>query len=122
MRHVTLSATCNGSGAATVNGTTNILGKLYAILYTPGTIATGATITVTTQGAFAKPLLTKASAGTSDTLYYPRDLVHAVADGSALTGSSGGDRALPLVNGTPRLVVADGGAGGIGSVTLYYED
>jgi hypothetical protein len=122
MRHITISATCDGAGAATANGTTNIMGKLYAILYKPGTIATGATIVVTTQGIFAQPLLTKASAGTSDTLYYPRDLVHAVADGSALTGTSGGDRCLPLVNGTPRLAVTSGGAGGIGSVILYYED
>lgn len=122
MRKITLSATCDSGGDATVNDTRNILGKVYAILYKPGTIATGATITVTSQGVFAKPLLTKASAGTSDTLYYPRDLVHAVADGAALTGTSGGDRALPLVNGTLRFVVASGGSGGAGSIVVYYED
>jgi len=122
MRKITLGATCDGSGDATTNSSQNILGKVYAILYKPGTIATGATITVTSQGVFAKPLLTKASAGTADTLYYPRDLVHAVADGAALTGTSGGDRCAPLVNGSLRFVVASGGNGGVGSVVIYYED
>lgn len=122
MRKIILKATTDGSGDATVNHPSNVMGKLYAILYKPGTIATGATITVTCQGVFAKPLLTKTSAGTADTLYYPRDLVHAVADGAALTGTSGGDRVPPLINGVPRLVVASGGNGGIGSVILYYED
>lgn len=122
MRHITLPITCDGDGAATVNGTTNVMGRLYGILYKPGTIDTGATITVTSQGIFAKPLLIKASAGTSDTMYYPRDLVHAVADGSALTGTSGGDRDRPLINGKPRVVVSAGGAGGVGSAVIYYED
>ncbi len=122
MRHITLSATTDASGDATVNSSQNILGKVYAILYKPGTIATGATITVTSQGHFAKPLLTKASAGTSDTMYYPRDLVHAVADGAALTGTSGGDRCLPLINGALRFVVASGGNTMTGSIVVYYED
>ena len=122
MRKITLSATTDASGDATVNSTQNIMGKVYAILYKPGTIATGATITVTSQGIFAKPLLTKASAGTADTLYYPRDLVHAVADGAALTGTAGGDRCLPLINGLLRLVVASGGNATTGSIVVYYED
>ena len=122
MRKITLSATTDASGDATVNSTQNIMGKVYAILYSPGTIATGATITITSQGHFAKPLLTKASAGTADTLYYPRDLVHAVADGAALTGTSGGDRVQPLINGCLRLVVASGGNVTTGSITVYYED
>jgi len=122
MRKITLTATCDVSGDATVNSTQNILGKLYSILYKPGTIATGATITVTAQGFFAKPLLAKASAGTADTMYYPRDIPHAVADGAALTATAGGDRVQPLINGAPRLVVSAGGSGGIGSVTIYYED
>lgn len=122
MRKINFNITCDASGDATVNHTSVIMGKLYAILYKPGTIATGATLTVTNQGIFAKPLLTKSSAGTSDTLYYPRDLVHGVADGAALTGTSGGDRCQPLLNGIPRVVIASGGSGGVGSVVLFYED
>lgn len=122
MRKVVLKATTDTSGDATVNHVSNVLGKLYAILYKPGTIETGATITVTCQGVFAKPLLTKASAGTADVMFYPRDIPHAVADGAALTATAGGDRVLPLVNGVPRLVVASGGNAKTGQVILYYED
>lgn len=122
MRKIILTATTDASGDATVNHVSNVMGKLYAILYKPGTIATGATITVTSQGVFAKPLLTKSSAGTADTLYYPRDIPHAVADGAALTATAGGDRVMPLLNGVPRFVVSGGGNGGVGSVILYYED
>ena len=117
---IEFAITTNGSGAATVNAVHAILGRLFCIEYRPGTIATGATVTVTCEGAASKPLLTKANAGTSDSWYYPRDLVHAITDGSALVGTSGGDRELPLLNGTPRVVVASGGATLTGAVTLYY--
>jgi len=122
MRKIILKATTDGSGDATVNHPSNVMGKLYAILYKPGTIATGATITVTCQGVFAKPLLKKASAGTADTLYYPRDLVHAVADGAALTGTAGGDRAKPILAGVLKVVIASGGDTKTGKVIFYYED
>jgi len=122
MKNITLSITTAANGSATVNDTTAILGELYAIEYRPGTIATGATITVTCEGGGSKPLLTKVSAGTANSWYYPRDLVHAVADGAALTGTSGGDRCKPILSGRVRVVVAAGGSGGIGTVEIYYED
>jgi hypothetical protein len=118
MRHETLSVTTSSTGGGTANGTRNILGKLYAILYCPGDIDTGATITVTSQGIFAKPLLTKSSAGTADTLFYPRDLSHKVADGAALTNQL----ELPLINGTLRLAVSAGASTKTGKVVVYYED
>ena len=121
MRKLTVSMTTNASGDVTVN-TQAVFGLLYAILYKPCTLATGATLTVTTQGIFAKPLLTKTSAGTSDTLYYPRDLVHGVEDGAALTGTGGGDRALPLLLGNLRVVIASGGNTLTGSLTIYFFD
>jgi len=122
MRKAVLKATTDASGNATVDHVSNVLGKLYAVLYKPGTLDTGATITLTCQGVFAKPLLTKSSAGTTDTMYYPRDIPHAVADGAALTATAGGDRVMPLINGVPRLVVASGGNVKTGQVILYYED
>ena len=122
MKNITLSITTAANGSATVNDTTAILGELYAIEYRPGTIATGATITVTCEGGGSKPLLTKASAGTANSWYYPRDLVHAVADGAALTGTSGGDRCKPILSGRARVVVASGGSGGVGTVEIYYKE
>jgi hypothetical protein len=97
---------------------------LYAVEYQPGTIATGATLTLTCLGGNAaeKPLLTKASAGTANSWYYPRDLVHAVTDGSALTGTSGGDRACPILQGVVKAVIASGGNSKVGYVAIYYED
>jgi len=112
------------SGACTVAAPTAVFGELYAIEYQPGTIDTGATLTCTCVGnnGAIKPLLTKASAGTSNSWYYPRDLVHAVADGAALTGTSGGDRAEPIINGTLTAAIASGANSKTGYVIFYYED
>lgn len=115
-----ITTAADGSASVTANST---IGKLYAIEYQPGTIATGATVTVTCEnGAYSKPLLTKASAGTSNLLFYPRDLVHAVADGAALTGTSGGDRALPVVAGIVKVVIASGGDKTSGVMIVYVEN
>jgi hypothetical protein len=122
MRKISIKFTTAADGSVTANHVSNVLGKLYAVLYKPGSILTGATVTVTCQGVFAKPLLTKANAGTADTLYYPRDIPHAVADGAALTATAGGDRVAPLLNGVPRVVIASGGNAKSGEVILYYED
>jgi hypothetical protein len=125
MKSVMLKLSTGASdGAATTVAATAICGELYAIEYQPGTIDTGATVTVTCVGnnGVAKPILTKATAGTTDSWYYPRDLVHAVADGSALTGSSGGDRVCPIVNGVLKAVIASGGNSKLGYVVVYYED
>ena len=110
-------------GAASTSSTETVIGKLYALLYVPGNIDTGATLTVTCTdfNAAAKPLLTKASAGTANVWFYPRDLVNAVADGAALTGTSGGDRACPILNGRPKAVIASGDNSKVGYCVLYYE-
>lgn len=121
MKRQLIPITTDASGDASVLGKA-VLGKLYAIEYRPGTIATGATLTVTAESDSSKPLLSKSSAGTSNLWFYPRDLVNAVADGAALTGTAGGDRALPILNGVPKVVIASGGNGGIGSVVIYYEE
>jgi hypothetical protein len=121
MKLQNLPVTTNSGGAASATGRT-IIGKLYAIEYRPGTLDTGATVTVTCESGSSKPLLTKTSAGTANTWFYPRDLVHAVADGAALTGTAGGDRALPILNGAPKVVIASGGSTLTGAVIVYYEE
>ncbi len=123
MKEMILSITTHVSaGTATVTGSPVVCAKLYAIEYRPGTIATGATVTVTCESASSKPLLIKATAGTANTWFYPRDLVHAVADGAALTGTAGGDRAMPILNGAPTVVIASGGNSKVGSLHIYYEE
>jgi len=117
MKNISLPITTNGSGAATVTAPTAVMGFLYAIEYRPGTIDTGATVTVTCEGRASKPLLTKASAGTSDSWYYPREEEHDVADGSEFTTT-----AYPLLNGKPQVVIASGGATKAGFVELFYYE
>lgn len=111
-------------GAASAVATTAILGELYAVEYQPGTIDTGATLTLTSRGSngVEKPLLTKASAGTSNLWLYPRDLQHAVADGAALTGTAGGDRTCPIITGVLKAAIASGGNSKLGYLIVYYED
>jgi len=126
MNRQIFTLTTDTAGAAvaghSVTPQTSVLGKLYAIKYVPGTIDTGATVTVTCVGnGDAKPLLTQASAGTATLWKYPRDLVHAVLDGAALTGSAGGDRCLPLLDGVIKVVIASGGSVKTGSLEVYYE-
>ena len=125
MRDIVLALNTHVStGAATTLAPTGVLGELYAILYVPGTIATGATLTITCEGidASTKPLLTKTNAGTANVWFYPRDLVHAVADGTALTGTAGGDRCYPILAGVVKAVIASGDNSKAGKVVIYYED
>ncbi len=122
MEDMRLSYTTSAAGAATVNGETAVHGKLYAIDYLPGTTDTGATITITDEGAMSHTLLVKATAGTSNLRIYPRDLVHGAVDGVALIGTSGGDRACPLIAGVPKLVVASGGNVKSGAIVLHFEE
>lgn len=120
MKRIVLTWTTSAGGDATVNGSA-VLGKLHSILYRPGTTDTGATVTVTTQGDAAQTVLAKTTAGTSNTWYYPRSLQHNPADGAALTGTAGGDRAMPILDGPLRVVIASGGNATTGSVVIYYE-
>lgn len=122
MKKVYVKLTCDASGDASVTSPSWVFGMLYAISYLPGTIATGATVTVTCEGPLSKPLLTKANAGTSNAVFYPRDLLNGVADGAALTGTAGGDRGLPIMDGKVKVVVAAGGNAGAGGLIVYYED
>lgn len=109
---------CNSSGAAevylqpTIN--TGLNGFLVEIKYTPGTIATGATLTITGDSS-GKPIMTKANAGTSTVWYYPRVPLNAVADGAAATGAS---EFIPIKNERIKVVVASGGSGGTGSIEV----
>jgi hypothetical protein len=119
MKRQLLTVTTDAAGDGSVTGTA-VIGKLYAIEYRPGTLDTGATVTITCEADTSKPLLTLTSAGTSNLIKYPRDLVHAVANGAALTGTAGGDRAMPILSGAPKVVIAAGGDTLTGSVIVYY--
>lgn len=120
-RYLELEATTNGSGDATVNAAKQITGQLYAIEWVLGTFAAGVDATLTEQSrpsGVARTLLTLTDAN-ANAIYYPRYIVHSEA-GAALTGTSGGDRAMALLMGIPRLVIAQGGATKTGKIILWY--
>lgn len=101
--------TTNSSGAATVylapGANTPINGLLLGLIYKPGTLDTGADLTITGETS-GTPILTITNAGTSNKYWYPRALNHAVADGTA---SSTSTEVIPICDERIKVVVAQGG-------------
>lgn len=87
-------------------------GFLVALKYTPGTLATGADLTITGESS-GIPIVTITNAGTSVVFYYPRALLNAVADGAA---GSAGSEFIPIKDERIKVVVAQGGNAGAGSI------
>lgn len=108
----------NSSGAATVYAGSRINGVVHAIKYEPGTLATGATLVV--SGETTKvPILTKASAGTTDVWFYPRAIPNKTTDGAVFTDVACG---LHVFEERIKIAVTGGDAAGAGTITFYvYE-
>jgi len=123
LKELKLYGTTDGSGDLTVNATTPVFGLLYAVEFIDGTLDDGGTTTITcqnTNSGVANTLLTLApTLSNADAWFYPRVVVHSEA-GAALTGTSGGDRTMPIMNGVPRMVISAGGATKVGGVILHY--
>jgi hypothetical protein len=92
-------------------------GFLVALKYTPGTLDTGADLTITGEDS-GIPIMTKLNAGTSAVFYYPRALVNQVADGAA--GASGLER-IPIRDERIKVVVAQGGNTLAGSIEAILQ-
>jgi hypothetical protein len=109
----TINLTTDGSGDGT--GTAEAaVGLLYAIQVIDGDLADGFDLVLTAErDSLSIPLWTKTDVNT-DQMIYPRVAQTLNTDGSALT-----DHALPLFFGTPKAVIAQGGATKSGSVVLY---
>lgn len=118
-KEIRLTGTTDTNGDLTVNATQPVFGLLYAVRWVDGDFADGVDAVISTQGHEAAATLLTLTDANNDAWYYPRDLVHS-ATGGALTGAAGGDRALPLMVGIPRLVVSSGGSTKTGSCILYY--
>ncbi len=122
LRSISLIGTTNGSGAATINAAQAVFGTLYAVRWVDGTFDDGVDGTLTVENAsgqgLSHTLLTLTDAN-SDALYYPRHVNHGET-GTALTGTQGGDRERPLIDGTLRLVIAQGGNTLTGGAIVYY--
>lgn len=129
MKKLILSYTTDSGGAATAyadgKSTPNqaVVGELCGLQYVPGSIDTGATVTLTCENTTGgtHTLWNKATVGTSNLFIHPRELTHNPADGAALTGTAGGDRAEPIVDGYLKVVIASGGDTKSGAVLVYID-
>tara|TARA_R100000808_G_scaffold8956_2_gene24947 strand:+ start:9133 stop:9504 length:372 start_codon:yes stop_codon:yes gene_type:complete len=108
--------TTDSGGDATVYLGSNLRGFVMSIRYEPGTLATGADLTITGENS-GVPILTVTNGGTSNVAYYPRALVNQVADAAA---ASTGTELIPLVDDRVKVVVAQGGNAVTGTITLVY--
>lgn len=115
MEKMRLYGTTNGSGALTVTGEKSINAALYAVQWIDGTFSdgVGAVISYTTVDGDSFTLLTLTAAN-DDAIYYPRHATHNNA-GTAQTTLE-----IPLVAGTPKLVVSSGGATKEGGCILWF--
>lgn len=125
IKSLRLYGTTNTSGAATIASAENAVanGLLYAVEWIDGTFDDGvdAVLSVTkTPSGVDQTLLTLTDAN-NDAWYYPRILVHDAA-GTALTGTSGGDRERAVINGVLSLAVTSGGASKSGGCIVYYNE
>ena len=121
LKNIVLGGTTDGSGALTVNAETHIYGQLFAVEWVVGSFAAGVDAVLSVQetaSGVAQTLLTLTDAN-ANAQYYPRLVVHGET-GIALTGTSGGDRTMPLIAGRLRLAVTSGGAAQSGRAIVHY--
>jgi hypothetical protein len=121
LHKIKLSVTTDTAGDGSTVGP-NILGKLFAIQFSLGSLASGqADVTVSTVNADGVVTLLTLTNASASAMYYVRHVVHSEA-GAALTGTSGGDRTMPILAGAIKMLVAQGGSAKTGSIVVYYED
>ena len=107
----------DGSGDATVYLGTRLRGRVHAIKYTPGTIATGGDLTITGETTLV-PILVQANAGTSEVWFYPRAFPNQNTDGAAEADAR---EDIYVFKERIKVVVAQGGATKTGSITAYID-
>lgn len=118
LNQYTATITCDSSGDATVYLGSRIRGEIKAVKYTPGTIDTNGDLAITGETT-GQPILTKANAGTSNVWYYPVAPGNKVADAAA---SSLTEVPLWLYCERVKVVVAQGGDGGAGSIAILVDE
>ena len=122
LKEFRLYGTTDSSGDATVTGDA-VDGKVYAVAWIDGDLANNNTAVLSTiNHEAATTLLTLAAGeGDDDIVYYPRAVVHD-AGATALTGTAGGDRVMPIAIGNLQLVIAAGGSLKSGGCLIFIEE
>jgi len=118
IQSVSATITTAADGTATVYVGSKIRGRIHAIKYVPGTIVTGADLTIT-GNTHGTPIVTLTDAGTSTVWVYPRALASKVADGSDATDAFVD---IYLEGESMKVAVAQGGATKTGTITLFFEE
>lgn len=113
----------DGDGAVAVESERRVFGYLEKVYWEDGDLADGvdATLSMIETPAGVEETILTLTDENNDKVFYPRHLVHSEA-GAALTGTQGGDRVRPFLNGKPKLVIAQGGDTKSGSMTLIVVD
>lgn len=120
LRKITKTITTDASGNATVVIGKNIRGYIVALYYRPGTLDTGADLTVTVTGTGA-PILTKVNLGTGNSWLYPRALPTNANSATGPLGTVPAEK-IPIVDDTVTFVVVQGGNTLTGAVDLIWDD
>jgi hypothetical protein len=114
MRTVYLSGTTSTGGTLTVNADHTLIGTLYAAQLIDGSTDAGVDVTITCeQDSLSIPLLVKADFN-DDQMVYPR-----VAESKNTDGTASGGYCMPIINGRPRMVIAQGGSVATCGCILY---
>jgi len=114
-----VTITTDASGDATVYVGTALRGYLIALLYRPGTLDTGADLTITGESS-GIPILSKSNLGTGDSWLFPRALP---TNANASTGPLGTipSELIPLMKERIKVVVAGGGNALSGTIEAIYH-
>jgi hypothetical protein len=109
----------NASGVAAVTVGSKLRGYLVALIYRPGTLDTGADLTITTE-VTGLPILTKVNLGTGNSFLYPRAKPTISNDATGGLGSVPSER-IPLCSEGISVAVAGGGNALTGTIQAIYE-
>lgn len=116
LQQYSASIVCDSEGAATVYLGDCIRGAVQAIKYTAGTLDAGTDIVVTGETT-GVAVLTDSPAATE--WFYPRAKANGAADGAAETAAT---ELIWLFKERIKVVVAQGGDSGAGSITVYVDE
>lgn len=115
LEKVTATITTDASGDATVYLGSKLRGRVHAIKYTKGTLDAGTDLVITGETTGVAILTDSPS---DSAWFYPRAFPNKVTDGDAGTVPS---EDVHVLNERIKVVVAQGGNAGVGSIEAYVD-
>lgn len=116
IHELTSTITCDGAGEATVYLGSRVRGSVHAIKYTKGDLDAGTDLVITGETT-GVAILTDSPAASE--WFYPRAFPNQASDGAA---ESDATEMIHVHNERIKVVVAQGGAAGAGSITAYIDE